>query len=121
MTCNRATEGQFLIEKKDRQQSCVGCKFLYSESTGYSNYTWNDNDIKCAKDKNPNLPAEKCGDWTPQRDNWSKTDTSRCELYSPGEMVTLDVEGEDGPGNYTKDEEAIAAICAHSSRERHRK
>jgi len=33
-------------------------------------------------------------------------------------MVTLDVDGEDGPVDYTDDEEAIVAICAHSGRSR---
>ena len=40
------------------EKSCVGCKFLYSEGKGYSNYTWEETEVRCAKDKNPNLPAE---------------------------------------------------------------
>jgi hypothetical protein len=100
------------------EKSCVGCKFLYGQGTGYSNWTWLDTDISCAKDKNPNLPAEEGSDWTKEHDNWPKTRDSRCELYAPGEMVTLDVDGEDGPGDYTDDEETIAAICAHSGRGR---
>ena len=100
------------------KKSCVGCKFLYSEGQGYSNYTWEDTEVRCAKDKNPNLPAPEGCDWTPQGDNWPKTNTSRCELYAPGGMVTLDVDGEDGPATYTQDEEAIAAICEHSGRGR---
>lgn len=96
-------------------KSCVGCKFLYSKGLGYSNYTWEENEVRCAKDKNPNLPAEEGFDWTPQNDNWAKTNASRCELYAVGgEMVKLDVDGDDGPADYTQDEEAIAAICEHS-------
>lgn len=100
------------------EKSCVGCKFLYAEGDGYSNYTWLSDEVRCAKDKNPNLPAEWCEDWTPEKDNWPKTKDSRCELYAVGVQVVLDVEGEDGPANYTQDEEAIDAICAHSGRGR---
>lgn len=49
-------------------------------------------------------------------DNWDKTNKSRCELYAPGDKVAMDVDGDDGPADFTKDEEAIAAICAHSGR-----
>ncbi len=100
------------------EKSCVGCKFLYSEGQGYSNYTWEDTEVRCAKDKNQNLPAPEGCDWTPHCDNWPKTNASRCELYAAGEMVALDVDGDDGPATYTQDEEAIAAICAHSGRGR---
>jgi len=100
------------------EKSCVGCKFLYSQGKGYSNYTWEETEALCAKDKNPNLPAEEGFNWTPENDNWPKTNASRCELYSPGEKVTLDVDGEDGPADYTKDEETIEVICSHSGRGR---
>lgn len=100
------------------EKSCVGCKYLYSEGQGYSNWTWMDTDIRCAKDKNPNLPAEEGSDWVREPDNWDKTNLSRCDLYAPGEMVEMDVDGEDGPADYTNDEEAIAAICEHSGRGR---
>lgn len=99
-------------------KSCVGCKFLYTHGSGYSNYTWLETDVLCAKDRNPNLPAEECSDWDMKNDNWPITNSSRCELYAPGEMVTLDIDGEDSPDDYTQDEEAIAAICEHSGRER---
>lgn len=99
-------------------KSCVGCKFLYGHGTGYSNWTWLDTDICCAKDKNPNLPADQPSDWNMQSDNWKYTADSRCELYSPGEFFTLDIDGEDSPDEYTNDEEAIVAICAHSGRKR---
>lgn len=98
--------------------SCVGCKYLYSEGQGYSNYTWEETEVRCAKDKNLNLPADKAYDWTPESDNWPKTKDSRCDLYAPGEMVALDVDGEDGPADYTQDEDAITTICTHSGRGR---
>lgn len=100
------------------EKSCVGCKFLYSVGTGYSNYTWESDDVCCAKDRNPNLPADRPYDWKQEDDNWPKTNSSRCELYALGEMVAMDVAGEDGPADYTSDEEAITAICEHSQRGR---
>lgn len=100
------------------EKSCVGCKFLYSEGIAYSNYTWEVTEVRCAKDKNQNLPGYEPDDWTPANDNWLKTSDSRCELYAFGEMVELDVDGENGPADFSTDEEAIAAICAHSKRER---
>lgn len=102
-------------------KSCVGCKFLYSQGNGYSNWTWESDDVHCAKDRNPNLGAEKPYDWKQdaEADNWPKTNESRCELYAPGEFVALDVDGEDGPADQSKDAEQIAAIVAHSGRPEH--
>lgn len=95
-----------------------GVQVLYSEGQGYSNYTWSENEVRCAKDKNKNLPADAPFGWNIQNDNWPNTSESRCDLYAPGEMVAMDVEGDDGPADHTQDEEAIAAICEHSGRGR---
>lgn len=100
-------------------KSCVGCKFLYTVGTGYSNWTHLDDEVNCAKDRNQNLPADEPDDWDEANDNWPMTKNARCELYSPGVKVALDVEGADGPADHTCDEEAITAICAHSGREPH--
>ena len=99
-------------------KSCVGCKYLYSEAIGYSNYTWEDNEARCAKDRNDNLPASIPFGWIKELDNWIATKGSRCVLYSPLDrrMVAMDVDGEDGPGDFTHDEEAILAILKHSGR-----
>lgn len=108
-------------EQKDApvvRGSCVGCKFLYSVGTGYSNWTWLSNDVCCALDRNPNLPHEEPSDWNMDADNWPKTKDSRCELYAPGDYVALDVDGENGPAEFTQDEAAIEAICKHSGRGR---
>lgn len=101
--------------------SCVGCKFLYSEGTGYSNYTWESDDVRCAKDRNAQLPAEKPFDWKQDAaaDNWPLTNAARCELYAEGTFVALDVDGEDGPADTSADQEQIDAICAHSGRKPH--
>ena len=101
------------------EKSCIGCKFLYQEGTGYSNYTWEGDDVKCAKDANPNLPGDRPDDWNKENDNWPKTNKSRCGLYATGVFVKLDVDGYDGPADQTQDKEAIEAICAHSGRGPH--
>lgn len=103
--------------------SCVGCKYLYSEGSYYSNYTWLETCVKCAKDKNPNLAdgeAKEPYDWNQkaENDNWPVTNSSRCELYTEGIYVELDVDGENGPADESKDEEQIIAICEHSERGR---
>jgi hypothetical protein len=98
--------------------SCCGCKFLYSEGEGYSNYTWMDTNVCCAKDNNPNLPATKGYDWNKEQDNWKCTNNSRCELFSAGPMIEMDVDGDDGPADFTDDEEAIVAVMLHSGRNR---
>ena len=102
--------------------SCVGCKFLYGHDSGYSNYTWMETYVHCAKDRNPNLldgEKEEPYDWNKQEigDNWKATADSRCELFAAGPFITLDVDGENGPADDTDDQEAIDAICKHSGRE----
>jgi hypothetical protein len=78
--------------------------------------------VRCAQDRNANLAdggKEAPMDWnndTPEEDNWPMTNASRCELYASGPYVTLDVEGEDGPADYTEDAAQIEGICLHCSR-----
>jgi hypothetical protein len=78
--------------------------------------------LLCAKDKNPNLSSamvEMPSDWnrSPESDNLPATATSRCQDFSGGEdFVILDVDGDDGPEDWTSDHDAIAAICEHSGR-----
>lgn len=119
------------IESIEGSNSCVGCKFLYAQDIGYSNYTVTDTEIACALKKNPNLPKERPWDWgnnnysgpiipaSPSKDNWPATNDSRCESYSvdeTGSVVHLDVEGEANPADFTKDREAISAIIRHSKK-----
>lgn len=94
--------------------SCVGCKFLYRQDEGYSNYTVTDSEVRCALDKNPNLPAAFPYDWIQDSDNWPRTNSSRCERYGPGPFIELDVDKEVGPADSSTDEEQIAAICTHA-------
>ena len=101
------------------ESSCVGCKFLYQIDIGYSNYTVLDTEVRCAKNRNPHLPEEIPENWDMENDHWSMTDRSRCELYVSGPVVWLDVDGDDGPADFTDDREAIEAICADSGRAPH--
>lgn len=92
-------------------KSCVGCKFLYLHDRGWSNWTVEDTEVICAKNLNPNLPANEPWDWdTNESDNWPKTQHSRCGLYTIGPTVHLDVDGEHTPSDFTDDKEVIAAI-----------
>lgn len=108
---------------KKRKTTCVGCKFLYSEGAGYSNWTWIETYIRCALNRNPCLPSEEPFGWDgtgkDRGDNWAATRGSRCEKFAPGPFIELDVEGEDGPADFTEDEEQIEAVCKHSGRGRH--
>lgn len=105
--------------------SCVGCKWLYQVGVGYSNYTWEDDDVRCAKNLNDNLREgyhyAPC-DWnkdSPEQDNWPITMHSRCDKYEAGPFVAMDVDGEDGPADFTTDKSQIDAICKHSDRDPH--
>lgn len=106
-------------------RSCVGCKYLYGQGHGYSNYTWEETTVRCALDRNQALidgNAEEGCDWVqdPEKDNFPATRNGRCEKYSGGaKYFTLDVDGENGPADSTDDAEAIEAICKHSGRKPH--
>lgn len=119
-----------------KNKSCVGCKFLYQVGEGYSNYTWLDDVVCCALNLNPNLNeyGYRPSDWNaiqivydnymhavldPENDNWPRTNQSRCHKYSPGQYIMLDVDGDDGPADYTDDEEQIFAICKDCGRGPH--
>lgn len=102
-------------------ESCVGCKFLYAEKAGYSDYSWAETYVRCALDKNSHLKAgcvQEPFDWNKDPDNWPATRDSRCEMYVPGVYVTLDVDRADGPADYSPDEQQIQAICKHAGRGR---
>ncbi len=99
------------------EKSCIGCKFLYEQDHGYSNYTVEETEVCCAKNRNPNLVgAMRPWDWNQKDDNWPMTKDSRCDLYAAGPDVHLDVDGEDSISSQTDDVEQIEAIVAHSGR-----
>jgi hypothetical protein len=92
------------------EKSCVGCKFLYSHDRGYSNYTVEETEMICAKDRNSKLPADVPYDWKQEPDNWPHTNESRCDLYAAGPFIRLDVDGEYTAAQQTDDAEVIALI-----------
>lgn len=98
--------------------SCIGCKFLYTQGEGYSNYTWLADAVHCALDLNPKLAdgPDKPSDWNldVNQDNWPKTQYGRCNRYAEGVFIRLDVDGEDHPADYSTDQEQIDAIRAHA-------
>ena len=107
-------------------QSCVGCKFLYGDGRGYSNYTWMETHVRCALHLNPALSGNIEGpyDWAPDGDTrpgdvnkafpdtWVPTMNGRCERYSPGPYITLDPDRENSVESQGGDAEQIAAIGA---------
>lgn len=95
-------------------QSCVGCKFLYGDGSGYSNYTWMETYVRCALKKNPELETdqEEPSGWQgPEADVWPPTMNGRCDRYAVGPYITLDPDREDHPSDATSDEEQARAIC----------
>ncbi len=111
------------------QTSCATCKYLYFKDRGYSNYTVTDTEVRCALDRNPNLPADEPYDWEYAResvpgkkshDNWPKTADSRCVKYDgyEGERVRISVEADDeevriAARHEATDTEAAEAIVEH--------
>lgn len=106
-------------------KSCYGCKFLYEQQTGYSNYTVEGGEVRCAKDANPNLPADTPQDWNmveigqvpdghDNPDNWPKTNQSRCDRFKPGSWLQLAVDEDDDLLDGKPDLEQVAAICWHA-------
>jgi hypothetical protein len=100
----------------DNSTSCVGCKFLYGDGTGYSNYTWMETYARCALHLNPALEdnCEKPFNWPPDSptdDQWGPTMSWRCDRYAHGSFITLDPDREGHPRDMSDDDEQIRAIC----------
>lgn len=94
------------------EKSCVGCKFLYTQDHGYSNYTVEETSVHCALNRNPNLSEEELRpwDWNQGDDNWPATKDSRCERYATGDQIHFDVDGEDTLESQTSDPELLEAF-----------
>ena len=85
--------------------SCIGCKYLYTKVIGYSCWTIISIDICCYKEKNTNLPCDKPCDWNgpncdPAFDNWELTRNSRCSDYITGLHRDFNVEESPCPNNF---------------------
>ena len=95
-------------------ESCLGCKFLYGNGTGYSNYIWMETYLECSLDMNDNLkevemPCEFPGQVV---DEFIPTKNSRCKLFSPGEFIILSPDRDDDLSDYL-DREQIDIILNH--------
>lgn len=101
--------------------SCIGCKFLCGDGSGYSNYTWMETYVCCALEKNPALLNQQheepdgWGDLMPENDTWEPTATGRCDLYGVGTYWVADPDREDRPVNELTDPEQIAALNKYFS------
>jgi hypothetical protein len=105
-----------MSKQPESQTTCLGCKYLYGDGSGYSNYTWMETYVRCAKDKNPELlkdQEEPC-DWNKENDNWKPTMNGRCDEFSAGDYITLDPDREIKLSEETKDQEQIEAIFKHA-------
>lgn len=72
--------------------SCFGCKFLYGDGDGYSDWTWLETDVSCALNNNPQLPKSECYDMGIEE--MLEKIGGRCEQYSPGPYITISPDGE---------------------------
>ena len=98
-------------------QSCQGCKFLYMQDDGYSNWTVEETTVSCALDLNKDLPARDPWDRKTDPDNWPATMYGRCNRFEEGPQVHLDVEGEDHVEDQTQDADVVAAVLKSSGRD----
>lgn len=99
----------------NKATTCRGCKFLYLDGSGYSNWTWMETYVRCAKEANPALLLDQSEpyDWQTQaegEDMWPPTMNSRCELYSPGPLVTLDPDRQYDLNEFSNDQNQIETI-----------
>jgi hypothetical protein len=108
-------EGKVAWLKIQGRTSCLECAYLYFQDTGYSNYTVEDTEVRCALNRNPHLPADKPYDWymPPGTDNWARTQNSICEeLVELGtsHRAHFDVDGEEGIEQFGLPPEVESAI-----------
>ena len=80
----------------NKKYSCYGCKYLYKNGTGYSDWTWESTEITCAKGLNDNLPIEEPSNYDDDmtgRLRWLARLACECDEYSQGSMVTVSPDG----------------------------
>lgn len=105
---NEDVIGRLTAWKLLGETSCIGCKFLYFLDRGYSNYTVEETETRCALKKNLKLPSNAPYDWNTKggEDNWPATNAGRCESYEHSDItVHLDVDGESPVESQTIDDE----------------
>jgi hypothetical protein len=99
------------VTSRSASNGCQGCKFLYSTGEGYSNDDRTATRLHCAKQASNVLPAT-CDELSA----WRSIPTERCDQYGIGQMIHLDVVGNDGPAQYSLDEVQVRLIAKHSGR-----
>lgn len=101
--------------------SCLGCKFLYENGTGYSNYTWMETYLLCALDRNHNLLSGEIespyGFEDQKEDRFNPTKNSRCEKYDKGVFITLPPDRDEDLCDESEDFEQIDLIWSHDRKE----
>lgn len=91
--------------------NCHGCKYLYLDGQGYSDYTWEETYVTCALDKNEALPMQEPYNYNEDSVGtlrWLAMLACECDSYSPGEQVT--VTPDRNIDNFTDDDEQMLAI-----------
>lgn len=76
--------------------NCFGCKYLFGRGHGYSDYTWMETYIECAKELNEHLPIEMCvgfmDDEAPSLRLLAVV-AQECDQYEPGPFITVSPDG----------------------------
>ena len=102
-------------------KSCFGCKFLYGDGQGYSNWTWMDTFLICALSQSEKLKSgevqkpytayEQREPLTPEREAELLNLTGpRCSFYSPGPFVELCPDRDEEYKDLCIDEDQYEAI-----------
>ena len=73
-------------------KSCYGCKFLFGDGDGYSDWTWLDTNVTCALDLNSELPKSECFDMSVEK--MLEKLGGKCDRYSSGPYITISPDGE---------------------------
>jgi len=97
--------------------NCDGCKYLYLDGQGYSDYTWEETYVTCALDLNPHLPMQEPMNYRDDnvgRLRWLATMAHECDKYDAGDRVTTTPDG--NVMNFTDDDEQMLAIIRDQGR-----
>ena len=83
--------------------NCSECKYSYMQDEGYSNYTVEGTEFTCLKKKHPDGEFDR---FYGEDNRLSYAD--KCDSFTPGEGLNIDVEREEGGIEcYTDDSEII--------------
>lgn len=107
------------IPQNDKRR-CYNCKFYYRHNRGYSNYTVEETEVNCLRNKNKFLH------YTPEGYAWEADDhaymrvAESCDGYVFGEPLTVDCDEEQMPPGgkkslveyYSNDKDVVDAFKA---------